>query len=168
MTINNAINNDGKRIVQVVTANQDALITSLAVMPGFTAITSNDYLPQITDGTQILTCSITPKYSTSSIWIEYFGNIARDNSPATMLCQTALFRDANANALAGAVTVLGYYYQPSLCCLDSAGSTATTTYQIRVGPPVSGGSDCCINGKPGYQYMGGTMFCRMIIYEIGV
>lgn len=151
----------------MVSSNQNGLVTGLNVIPGFTAITSNDYLPQITDGTEVVTCTITPKYATSKLWVEYIGNLNRDDFPATSLGQTALFRDAGPNALACSVVILGYYYEQFMCYLDTAGSTAATTYSIRVGPPVPAQSDECTNGKPGYPYMGGTMFCRLNIYEIG-
>lgn len=114
-------------VLQVVTAELVTSGSNAATIPEDTTI------PQNTEGTEILTCSITPKSASSKLYVEaitHLGNGAVTRSIA------ALFRDSTADAIAaGKIKVDGPDTAYSLTVKKVVDSTATTltTFKLRVG-----------------------------------
>lgn len=114
-------------IVQQVTASFTAFGTTTALIP------SDDTIPQITEGAEFMTVSITPQASTSRLEIEAVV------SASTALANNiigALFRDSGANAIFATQT-----RQPATTAMVQlvfhhsvpSGSTAATTFRVRLG-----------------------------------
>lgn len=128
-----------------------------------TAIPLDDSIPQIGEGTQILSVSITPKKSTSRIRIRFQGFGAK-NAGADIIA--ALFQDSIANALAATVTIITGADLPQPLFLEfehAVGSTTTRTYSIRVG--ASSGT-VRMNGTTAARYFGGVASSTLVVEEI--
>jgi hypothetical protein len=137
----------------VYTANAD--IT--AVIP------NDDTIPQITEGTQILQVSISPKSTTNKLRIRYsgFGGV---NGVAPW--SAALFNGgANAIHSAAFVTPVANYYDAFAGEVEyTPGTTAAQTISLRVGP--SGAQTLRLNGLPTARLYGGTAGVRLVVEEI--
>jgi hypothetical protein len=94
----------------------------------------DDTIPQNTEGTEIVTASITPVFAASRILVRFQG-FCSTTVPANSV--GALFRDAAASALAASavsIGVVGALFILSFEYLDSPSSTSALTYRVRVGP----------------------------------
>lgn len=133
-----------------------------------TAIPIDDTIPQNTEGTEVLTATITPKVSTSILKITVSLQIAQsDNAHVT----AALFVDTTAAAIfartmyisAGAgsqrVQSLDFHFYVV------AGSTAARTYKVRIGPPTSG-STAYLNQNNAGGLLGNVEYSSLSIEEI--
>lgn len=166
MPTNNSINTGSMGILQIVSGTTTANSDCSAIFPCATGaiIDSNEAVPQQTDGTEIVTATITPRSSKSRILVEYFGNL--NYQPAVdMMGVTALFRDSVSDALTATISLEGLYNSHTLTYIEASGSTAARTYKIRVGPVAA--HTLTINGSSGVQFLGGTQNCRLTLYEIG-
>jgi hypothetical protein len=125
-------------------------------------IPQDDTIPQIAEGVEILSVSITPKSATSKIRI-------RAQVPFTVNAANALiiaaFKDAGADAIAaqlcntGGTTVSHGYIEHEFV----AGSTDPIDITLRAG--VSGGV-CYLNGGAGGRTFGGVMRNSLVVEEI--
>ena len=140
-----------------------------AVATGTTAIPFDDTIPQITEGDQYMSLSITPKSATSKLIIDVVAYVSFSSAGAWI--PGALFQDSTANALASIVYHLA---NSDSSCIDAplvmryvmtSGTTSATTFKFRAG--ASGGT-LTFNGVSGNRYFGGTMASGIIITEIGV
>lgn len=137
-----------------------------AVNTGTTAIPNDDTIPQITEGDEYMTLTITPTSATNKLKIEVILN--GSNSAATTNTM-ALFQDATAGALAaisqrqdgngGSQTMVLTHYM-------DAGTTSATTFRVRVGAAAS--ATYTFNGSGGARLMGGVMASSITITEVGV
>lgn len=143
-------------VLQVVSTS-----TSSFVNTSGTSIPNDDTIPQFSEGTLIVSASITPKSSSSNLLIIFSTG---GTSGATTAAITALFVDSGANAIAAqyissdASTLV---YSGSLIFVVASGSTSARTYQIRVG-----GGDLKINGTAASRSFGGVASTPMIIIEV--
>lgn len=126
-----------------------------------TTIPLDGTVPQITEGTEIMTVSITPKKTTNILDISVtinFSNSAISNNIA------ALFQDSTANALAvGTCSIAGAWYMGQIRFTHTmtAGTTSATTFRVRLGP--SAASTINFNGASGSSYFGDSKFASSII-----
>lgn len=126
-------------------------------------IPNDDSIPQNTEGSEILTVSITPTSAASTIEIEFRGMGAASGS-ANLIA--ALFRDSGANALAASAGVAGSVTLPGpvgLTYQESAGSTSARTYKIRVGASTG---TCRLNGTTSARLYGGASAATLTVREI--
>lgn len=131
----NAITNDKVATgfsVQTVSSNFNTYTT------GTTLIPYDDTIPQITEGTEIMTKAITPKSATNRLRIEVTALVA-----CTVVTDiiVALFQDATANALAVEAFYSGTAFAETTLHLMYdmvAGTTSATTFRIRLGGSVAG------------------------------
>lgn len=143
-------------VIQVIRSNIRTVVTCSTNLP------CDNSIPQITEGSQVLTATITPKNSSNILMIEFFGY---GSSSADEYWVTALFQDANSNAL-----VANAFFSPTgapalvnLVHYMTAGTTSATTFQIRLG---SGTATFYINGDgSGTGYFGGVSEAVLIITE---
>lgn len=135
----------GSRIEQIVSSSKGSVQLCDTVIP------FDDSIPEITEGDQVLTATITPKHATDILLIEFtcpYGNEL--NSNATF----ALFKDATVNALAsvwggydGGAGITTPNANAVLRHVMVAGTTAATTFQVRAGQDTaSAGQGIYING----------------------
>lgn len=124
-----------------------------------TALPFDDTIPQITEGTQILSASITPSSTSNKVRIRV--QAAGGGAAATNLV-AAVFRGATANAICSAVSVsaAASFINPIVLEFDdSPATTSATTYTVRVAP-------CYLNGNQTQRYMGGTSRATIVLEEI--
>lgn len=98
----------------------------------------DDTIPQIGEGAEVLTATITPKSASSTIVVKahVYGTTG---STATGVI-IALFRDATANAIAASMSRPGVDIgvDVNVGCEVSAAATSATTFRLRVGSTSSG------------------------------
>ena len=143
--------------VQTVTSSSSAVAT------GTTLIPFDDTIPQITEGTQFLTATITPKATTNRLLITSIVFCSYSVAEQIMI---ALFQDATANALAAnaiyQATATGVIIL-SLQHEMAAGTTSATTFRIRLGGNSAG--TVTVNGQSGARRFGGVASSRLTITE---
>ena len=148
-------------IIQTVAATPYAANATLGTLP------SDDTIPQITEGTQILTLNITPRFSTSQIRLIFHGFGGVDTAAGALTA--ALFRVGVANALNTTSTVIGainHRAQLSLDWMDAPATTTAQTYTIRAG--ANAGIVARMNGSAAGRVYGGAAACTLLAQEIKV
>jgi len=135
--------------------------TSVAV-----AIPFNDTVPQNTEGTEIITLSITPTSASNKLVIKFFLPMW-DSSSLVGIC--ALFQDSSSDALAAAGSIIyavNYATQLGMVHIMDAGTTSATTFKIRVGPNAG---TMYLNRRQSASYFGSTtLHATLQITEIAV
>lgn len=148
------------RVVQVVEGTPYTTNTDISAL-----IPTDDTIPQNTEGTELVTVTITPISTTNRLRIEWdvFGGLGSAGS-ATV----ALFQDSTANALAArgqfalAGEIIVIYGSHEM----AAGTTSATTFKIRAGPN-SNAVHFYTNGfGAGNRLYGGVASCRLRVTEI--
>ena len=147
-------------VVQTVFSQDGELATGAA---GGTSPAIDDTIPQNTEGTEFMTCSITPKSASNRLKIEvnYSASANTATWMAGFLCQ-----DAIADSLAAT-----HYYAPtstgiyniSFTHWMTAGTTDSTTFKLRIGSNTS--STVSFNGSSGTRIGGGNMASSITITE---
>lgn len=147
------------------------------------AVYSNAYIPadssipQITEGVEVLICTITPKYASSYLLVEsniFMGENINDSDGLGM----ALFRDSISNAIAtsffsypGTAVIFGGGITFGPCylkCKTPANATIPTTFRIRVGGLGGSANAVRINGANNNQYFGGSLVSYLSVYEVAI
>lgn len=146
-------------------AVQTASSLLTAVATGTTVIPLDDTIPQITEGDQYMTVSITPKSATNTLNINIFALIGHSTATAPMII--ALFQDATANALAATDnTSSATATAPSTFSLQhtlTAGTTSSTTFRVRIGSNSAGTTT--VNGQAGSRLFGAITKSSIVVTE---
>lgn len=133
------------------------------------AIPADDTIPQIGEGTQILVSSaIVPKSANSRVCITVDLNGSNDTNTSAIVA--ALFKVGTANALkakAQSISTAGEVQNLSIYHEEAAGSTASRTYSVRVGP-ATGGQNVHLNGNSGATLFGGVEACTLKVQVLYV
>jgi hypothetical protein len=148
----------GNGILQVVSTFTGEVATGTTAMPG------DDTIPQNTEGDQFLSLAITPKISTSKLWIHVVAALMNNSGASAQ--GLALFQDTTANALA-VTWYLAYansYFTQILNHIMTSGTTSATTFKVRSGN--HGGGTTTFNGYAGTRFYGGKMASGIIITEM--
>jgi hypothetical protein len=148
----------GGKILQVVETSYTTSASTTTLMP------SDSTIPQNTEGTEILSLSITPTSSSNKLLIQVSLPFL-DGSTAVIICG-ALFQDSTANALAtGIVTTgsTGYPTNVSFTHYMTAGTASSTTFKVRYGP--HSGTAYINRMSSGVTY-GNVAAARLTIMEI--
>lgn len=145
-------------VVQVASTNFSAVAT------GTTTIPADDTIPQITEGTEFMTQTITPKSATNTLIIE--ATITASHTGVDFFI-AALFQDATTNAIAavadyGAAVATGTQ-NLFLRYTMVAGTTSSTTFRVRLGTPSA--NTVTFNGQSGGRLFGGITLSNMRITE---
>ena len=148
-------------VVQVVQADLDTFYSNSTNIP------IDDTKPQITEGGEILTCSITPTSSTSKLLIDVVINVA--NSVSGYISGISLYQDSTADPLCSAWSSTVANNNPvspmSLKHYMTAGTTSSTTFSVRGGTLGQTGV-FQVNGASGTRYLGGALISSITITEI--
>ncbi len=135
------------------------------VSTGTTLIPFDNTIPQITEGTQFMTASITPTNASNVLIIEAVIHMANSTGGANT---AALFQDSTANALAGVISsqygVSGGVQPVVLRHRMVAGTTSETTFRLRAGP--AGAGTLTFNGVSAGRILGGVLASSITITEI--
>lgn len=135
--------------------------TSSAYFAATTVIPFDDTIPQNAEGDEFLTVTITPTNASNILEIVFttFGTNGTNRTIA------ALFRDATAGALA-AVDLLTGISSGQFRHRVIAGSTAATTFKVRIGPSAAATVD--MNGYVGSRLFGGVASSWLTVEELRV
>jgi hypothetical protein len=134
----------------------------------------DDSIPQITEGAEILTASITPLVDYSRLIVEACAFVGEESNTADALAM-AIFRDATADALAATFSQQlaggaepfggGVYFLPlSLSVQDDSVAVAPTTFSMRIGMNAS--ATVRWNGNNGTRRFGGSLVSYIRIWEV--
>lgn len=146
-------------VVQLVNTNSGAVAT------GSTTTPIDDTIPQIGEGFEVMTRSITPLAATNKLVIEVVVIASHPSDGAHITA--ALFQDATANALAAAamaqaganaLNVIKFTFHML------AGTTSATTFRVRIGGNSAG--TVTFNGNSSNRLFGGVMASSITITEI--
>jgi len=129
-----------------------------------TNIPDDNTIPQNTEGTEILSATITPKRSTSKIRIHVSGSFTKATAATTL--GVAVFVDSTADAIryrfgmdgaaANASDAISYDFDVD------AGSTSARTYKVRFG---AGSGNSWVNGNQSARVGGGVATADLIVEE---
>lgn len=148
------------KIINVVEATPYTTYTSAA-----SAGIYDDTIPQIGEGTALMSVSITPTSTTSRLRVEFLGFFGVSAGPNMVVA--AMFRDSTANAVTGGAVNVGLNTQMQplpLAYEVAAGSTAATTFSIRFAG--TGGASAYVNGSGTSRILGGVMAATLRVTEI--
>lgn len=138
---------------------------SLATFSSVTAIIPvDDTIPQNTEGTELLTVSITPTNAASKLRIRGHLPFAMNGTSTAV---GALFRDSGADAIGATFKTNSFINLASLMTFDkevAAGSTSATTFKLRAGV-LSGAFTLYVNGASS-RLGGGVVETSLTIEEI--
>jgi len=152
---------------------QQVYNSTSASTPYSTQMPMDNTIPQITEGDEILTATITPESATNFLLFDVTVQVAPlTGTVATCL---ALFQDATPDALSG--TACGWTSLSSVSTIMTfkhrmvAGTSAATTFSVRIGPAVAAST-----GKINYQnsvappsnLFGGVSTANITVTEIQV
>jgi hypothetical protein len=135
-----------------------------AYVTGTPIIPNDDTIPQITEGTEILTATLTP--SSAVNWLHIRGKINM-GAGAAVYSMCALFQDATADALAGSIGYIaggGQINQVTIFHRMRAGTASATTIRLRYGTH-SAGVTWELNGYGG-RYFAGVMDTSLEVVEV--
>lgn len=158
-----AVVSSGQKVVQIVNATPYTANTNLT-----TTIPYDDSIPQNTEGTQILTLTITPTSASNKVRLRFSGF---GSASTTEHITAALFVNSTANAIFATMTALerdsgAQTDRPSSISFEfehSPGTTSATTYSVRVGGP---GGTIRMNGTSSGRLFGGVAACTLIAEEV--
>lgn len=134
-----------------------------------TDIPLDDTIPQITEGTEIVTATITPTSASNRVRVRFSGFASNNGACCgTGTVTVALFQDATANALTAVTHRAGVgASSPAQVTLEHEyvpGTTSTITLRIRTGR--SGGGNLRYNGTNTARYFGGVAAATLVLEEI--
>ena len=134
---------------------------------GSATIPVDDTIPQITEGTEFLSATITPVLATSVLRLDvtFIGTV--DTAFRNLI--VCLFKQGTADALAVAVVGIdsasaNFFRTVSFSYSIAAGSTSPQTFSVRAGVETSG--TVSMNGVLGSRYFGGALASSLRITEI--
>jgi hypothetical protein len=153
-------------------------LTTSGVTASAVSIPVDNTIPQQTEGAEILTCSIIPRYSTSILYIESFSHLGENTNTSDSIV-ASLFRDSQADAICtsinnaapsasspfgGALSFNPIYMQVRM----TASSTSSMTFKLRAGAGSPGSAVIRWNGTGGSQYFNGTLITYIKVTEVQV
>lgn len=131
---------------------------------GTTLMSSDDTIPQNTEGTEFMTLAITPTSATSKLLIEVSALLGTNTVNKFVI--GALFQDTTADALAATIdweSLNGTVNEVTLRHYMTAGTTSSTTFKFRAG--LNNAGTVYFNGA-GSRYFGGVAASSITITEI--
>lgn len=144
--------------VGLINSVTSSYTSTTTVLPGDTTV------PQNTEGTELLTASITP--SSSANLLEIIGSVPGSTSGNLALC-AAIFRDSTASAIAAAIdtpSAVNNLKRVEARTLVVAASTAATTFKLRYGPAIAG--TAYANGISTEDRFGGVLYSSLLVREL--
>lgn len=128
------------------------------------SIPVDDTIPQITEGTEILSVTITPKTTTNKLRIRFQGQVSISPGPGAV---TVAFFDGASNAIAAKYIVgssTDTAYDLTLEAEYTPGVTTTKTITARIGP---NSGTLRLNGSAtGGRVLGGASKATLVVEEI--
>jgi hypothetical protein len=151
-----AIGGSTSKVIQMVNTQTGTVATGTGNIP------SDNSIPQITEGDQYMTLSITPTSASSVLLIDVFAISAAGSDTFQ---SAALFQDSTANALAsiaGLIAGTDKVYTFAFRHKMTAGTTSATTFRVRIG---GNAGTTTFNGRAAGQLHGGVLASSITITE---
>lgn len=126
----------------------------------------DDTIPQNTEGSEILSASITPSSASNKIRVRV-SLFTACNPNGSVTAVFSVFRDSIANAIFATSKYKAASLETSndqFECYDSPATTSTITYKVRIGPVISS-DPITINGTNSRKF-GGVARCTLVLEEI--
>jgi hypothetical protein len=130
---------------------QSLLTATGANASGSALIPLDDTIPQISEGTQFMSCAITPQNAISMLEVSCRAVITMADTNRTVT--GALFLLGQNNAIA---VSWGAFGSIGLAVRQFNNSLAARTYTFRAGKDLTGAGSMGFNGNPGLPFWGGT------------
>lgn len=149
------------KILQVVSVFDGIVAT------GTTTIPLDNSVPQITEGDQYMSLSITPLNAGSILIITSKATLS-SATVGTVIVTASLFRDSTADSIGTTDETFGGNNRAAGFTVNAsvpANSTSTTTIKFRAGSHIAGTTS--FNGPLGIQRYGGTYDSNITIWEVG-
>lgn len=149
---------NGGKIVQVVESSYATATSTTAVIP------FDSTIPQNTEGTELLSASITPTSSANKLLINV--SVPFIDLSGAIVSAIALFQDTAADAIALCTWTPpggGYPNNVNFLHYMTAGTTSSTTFKVRYG---ANSGTVYINRSGGGTTFGGISAARIAIMEI--
>lgn len=128
------------------------------------SIPLDDTIPQVSEGSEVLSVSITPKSSTNRVRVRFQAWGSSSAGAANIIA--ALFVNGAANAVRASWITTPLAGSPGAISLEYEhvpGSTSSQTYSIRVG---GNGAAIRLNGTGSARRFGGTAAATVVVEEI--
>jgi hypothetical protein len=151
-----SIGGSTSKVIQMVNTQTGTVATGTGNIP------SDNSIPQITEGDQYMTLSITPTSASSVLLIDVFAISAAGSDTFQ---SAALFQDSTANALAsiaGLIAGTDKVYTFAFRHKMTAGTTSATTFRVRIG---GNAGTTTFNGRAAGQLLGGSLASSITITE---
>lgn len=147
---------------QIAYSTTSTGVSSAATVP------LDNTIPQITEGFEVLTCSITPQSATSTLFV--LATLYCSNSYSGISTIIAsIFRDSTANAIGTVATAIwasNTMITIPILVRTSSSSTVATTFRLRAGS--NGYGTTYINGVVSLgQLFGGAAATSLMVVEVG-
>jgi len=147
---------------------QSLMTLNGALATGTTMLPIDDTIPQITEGDQYMSQTITPTRAINLLQISHFG--VYNNNQTNRPIGVALFQDSTANALAAQLInkddVASTETTTAFCYRMVSGTTSATTFKIRAGFDAAGTTR--FNASNTTRGFGGVMASSIQVEEIFV
>lgn len=143
-------------LLQLVATNTGDLVTCA------TAVPQTDSVPQVTQGNQVFSLSITPKSAASKLRLRFTAFVS---GTSVMNPSAALFNSSSANAIAatsGTIASASYRVLLAIDHVVTSGTTGELTFTVRVG----GDATVYVNGVGASRLFGGAGNASFSIEEI--
>ncbi len=149
----------GIALIQSVTTTATTFTTVNSDIP------FDDTIPQNTEGTEVMTRSITPTNTNSRLRITVVAQGSCLSSAQVMT--VALFQDSTANALATQWSLYAANGGDVITFVHemTAGTTSSTTFKVRMGGNTASSFNITFNGYNGGRIYGGTQISRITVEE---
>ncbi len=138
-----------------------------------TTIPFDNTIPQITEGSQVITLAITPTNASNRLYLDaVVSGYMLSGSGFNAGGAFTIFQDTNVNAISSTLggnalpATAGAVYHTKITYNMLAGTTSATTFQIRAGV-TSPGDFCYINRETAALY-GGSLVLTFTITEVKV
>ena len=146
-------------ILQVVTSQYSTFTSSTAAIP------LDNTPPQNTEGTEVLTATITPTSTTSKLVITAQTTMGVSIANWAII---SLFQDSGVNAIAANTMYITTNTASAILPLTysmTAGTTNATTFRLRYGPGTGATTTAYINGSSSALF-NGTLYTTLTITEV--
>ena len=145
-------------VLQRVSYETGAYASTTSVIP------SDDTVPQITEGAQFMSLSITPRKATSKAEIDVTLYVTCYNATSHLVA--AVFKDSDANAIASAIVTnggVGFYMPLRIKKTIQFSDTNPHTISVRLGVP-NNSYPISVNGLSS-RVLGGSLVSSLVVTE---
>lgn len=154
----------GNRVVLATGSVIDRAYAEYTSNSNLGTIPNDDTIPQVGEGTEVLSVSITPKSTTNRVRVRFMGFGSNTTAPADLIA--ALFVNGGANAVRAACETVSTGDFRTFIALEYEhvpGAITAQTYSLRAG---SNTGTARLNGHSTTRFFGGAAAATLVAEEI--